>query len=73
VLLGGVWFEDGVVLRLAEALRHRALSHKLRMACTLRSPVLNPTVAERHTILAVLDDPPPGLERLRKLILGNPQ
>ena len=73
MLLGGVWVEDGVVLRLAEALRHRALSHKLRMACTLRSPVVNLTVTERHTILAVLHDPPPGLEGLRTLILENPQ
>jgi hypothetical protein len=43
------------------------------MACTLRSPVVNLTVAERHTILAVLDEPPPGLEGLRELILANPQ
>jgi hypothetical protein len=73
VLLGGVWVEDGVVLRLAEVLRHRALSRKLSMACTLRSPVVNLTDAERHTILAVLDEPPPGLEGLRELILANPQ
>jgi uncharacterized protein (DUF1778 family) len=73
VLLGGVWVEDGVVLRLAEALRHKALSRKLSIACTLRSPVVNLTVAQRHAILAVLDPPPPGLEGLRKLILANPR
>jgi len=73
VLLGGVWVEDGVVLQLAEALPHRPLAHKLRMACTLRSPVVNLTVAERHSILAVLSDPPPPLEELRELVLDHPQ
>ena len=73
MLLGGLWVEDGVVLRLAEALRHRALSHKLSTACTLRSPVVNLTVAERHAILALLNHPPPGLANLRKLVLANPR
>lgn len=73
MLLGGVWVEDGVVLRLAEALRDKALSRKLRMACTLRSPVVNLTLAERHAILAVLGDPPLSLEGLRELILANPR
>ena len=71
-MLGGVWVEDGVVLRLAEALRHGALSRKLSMACTLRSPVVNLTMAERHAILAVVDAPPPSLKGLRELILANP-
>ena len=73
MLLGGVWVEDGVVLRLAEALRDNVLSRKLRMACTLRSPVVSLTLAERHAILAVLGDPPPSLESLRTLIVANPR
>ena len=60
MLLAGVWVEDGTVLRLADVLPS-TLSHKLRMACTLRSPVVDLTVVERHAILAVLDDPPPAL------------
>lgn len=73
MLLGGLWVEDGVVLRLAEALQHKALSRKLSTAYTLRSPVVNLTVAERHAILALLNDPPPGLAGLRKLVLANPR
>jgi hypothetical protein len=71
VLLGGVEVDDWVVLRLAGAVQHRALSRKLSMACTFRSPVLNLTIAERYTILAILDDPPTGLEGLREHLLAN--
>jgi hypothetical protein len=71
VLLGGVWVDDEMVQRLIAAVQHKALSRKLRMAYRLRSPVLNLTVAERHTILAVLDEQPPGLEALRELLLAD--
>lgn len=73
MLLGGVWVEDGIVLRLAESLQDRGLSRKLRMAFTLRSSVVNLTVAERHAILAILNDPPAGLDGLREVILANPK
>ena len=71
MLLGGVDVEDRVVLRLAGAVQHRALSRKLSMAWTLRSPVLNLTVSERDTILAALADAPRGLEGLRELLLAH--
>ena len=48
------------------------LSRKLSVAWTLRSPVLNLTVAERQTILALLDDEPDGLEGLRDRLLLSP-
>ena len=72
MLLGGIWVEDGTVLRLADALQGRGLSRKLSTSCRLRSPV-NLTLAERHTILAVLNDPPPDLDGLCELILANPR
>lgn len=59
------------MLRLAGAVHHRALSRKLSMAWTLRSPVLNLTISERDTILATLADGPIGLEGLRGLLLAN--
>lgn len=71
MLLGGVEVEDRDVLRLAGAVQHRALSRKLDMAWTLRSPVLNLTVSERDTILATLVDAPTGLEALRDLLLES--
>jgi hypothetical protein len=71
VLLGGVWVEDGMVLRLTAAIQHKALSRKLSMAYRLRSPVVNLTVAERHTILAVLEEQPPGLDALRERLLTD--
>ena len=72
MLLGGVEVENTTVLRLASAVKQPPLSRKLSMAWTLRSPVLNLTVAERQTILASLDEPPNGLEGLRDLLLVNP-
>jgi hypothetical protein len=35
--------------------------------------VVNLTVAERHAILAILNDPPAGLDGLREVILANPK
>ena len=72
MLLGGVGSREREVLRLASAVKQPPLSGKLSMAWTLRSPVLNLTVAERQTILAILDEPPYGLEGLRDLLLVNP-
>lgn len=70
MLLGGVWVEDGMVLRLTAAIQHKALSRKLSMAYRLRSPVVNLTVAERLTILAVLQEEQwPDLEALRERLL----
>ena len=71
VLLGGVWIDDGMVQRLIAAVQHKALARKLSMAYRLRSPVLNLTIAERHTISAVLEEQPSGLEALRERLLAD--
>ena len=71
MLLGGVWVDDGMVQRLIAAVQHKALSRKLSTAYRLRSPVVNLTIAERHTILAVLEEQPPGLEELRERLLTD--
>ena len=72
MLLGGVEVEDRCVQRLAGAVQHRELSRKLSMALALRAPVVNLTVAERHTILSALDAQVAGLEGLREELLGRP-
>jgi hypothetical protein len=72
VVFCGVDVDDDVVLQLARAVRPSALSQKLHLAATLHWPVVNLTAAERHTILAILDDAPAALEGLRDKLLESP-
>lgn len=71
MLLAGVTVEDSLILRLAAAVDDFGLARKLKLAHTLRSQVLNLTIAERQRILAVVEDPRSGLEDLRELLVAN--
>jgi hypothetical protein len=66
--LAGVPLRDELVLELAR-LVDDDLSSRLETAYSGMTKVLALTIPERETIIRALDDPPPGLEELRAVLL----
>jgi len=59
------------VLELARLVDDEALAEKLEAAYGRGVKLLALEIAERETILVALDDPPPGLEELRGVLLSE--
>jgi hypothetical protein len=69
VLLTGVPFSPALLLELADLLEDEQLAAQLREAHRRRSIAFALESEEAEAILSVLDDPPPGLEELRAVLL----
>ena len=67
--LAGVPIRDELVLELARLVDDDALGSRLETAYGRMTKVLALTIPERETIIQALDDPPPGLEELRAVLL----
>jgi hypothetical protein len=67
--LAGVPIQDDLVLELARQVDDEALANRLETAHGRMTKVLALTIPERETIMRALDDPPPGLEELRAVLL----
>lgn len=68
-MLAGVPVRDELVLELARLVDDDDLAAKLEDAFRRDVKLLALEIAERETILVALDDPPPGLEELRSVLL----
>jgi hypothetical protein len=60
---------DELVLELARLVDNDDLGTRLETAYGRMTKVLALTIPERETIIRALDDPPPGLEELRAVLL----
>jgi hypothetical protein len=69
--LAGVPVRDELVLELARLVDDEELANKLERAYGREVKVLALDIPERETILRALDDPPPGLEELRGVLLAE--
>jgi hypothetical protein len=67
--LAGVPLRDEAVLELARLVDDDALSARLETAYGRVTKVLGLTIPDRETIIRALDNPPPGLEELRAVLL----
>jgi len=67
--LAGVPIRDDAVLELARLVDDPDLAAKLEGAYRRGAKILALEIPERETIIAVLDDPPAGLEELRGVLL----
>jgi hypothetical protein len=71
MMLAGVPVRDDLVLELARLTSDEELAEKLERACSNEAKVLALDFQDRDSILAALEDPPPGLEELRGVLLGE--
>ena len=69
MLLMGVPLAPSLVLDLADLLGEEGLGRQLRDAHERRVIAFDLEPAEAEAILSVIDDPPPGLEELRAVLL----
>ena len=67
--LAGVPLRDELVLELARLVDDDEIGSRLETAYGRMTKVLALTIPERETIIRALDDPPPGLEELRAVLL----
>ena len=67
--LAGVPLRDELVLELARLVDDDDLGSRLETAYGRMTKVLALTIPERETIIRALDDPPPGFEELRAVLL----
>jgi hypothetical protein len=65
----GVTLRDEIVHEIARLLDDDAFSARLETAYSRMTKVLALTIPERETIIRALDNPPPGLEELRAVLL----
>jgi hypothetical protein len=72
MLVGGVPIDERLLRELARVV-DRKLAQRLDTALLYRAQVLGLTVAEREAILKALENPPPGLEELRDILLQDPR
>jgi hypothetical protein len=72
MLVGGVPIDERLLRELARVV-DRKLAQRLDTALLYRAKVLGLTVAERESILKALENPPPGLEELRAILLQDPR
>ncbi|HET9288771.1 MAG TPA: hypothetical protein VFO26_14550 [Gaiella sp.] len=68
--MGGVPIDERLLRELARVV-DRKLAQRLDTALLYRAKVLGLTVAERESILKALENPPPGLEELRAILLQD--
>ena len=71
MLIGGVPVDERLSRRLAEVVPP-SVARRLDTALLHRAAVLGLTAAERHAILAALENPPSGLENLRATLIQDP-
>jgi hypothetical protein len=71
IFLAGLPVPDRLVLELAGLVDDEDLEMRLRGALARDVKVLALEVTERETIVRALDDPPPGLEELRGVLLAE--
>lgn len=69
VFLAGVPLTPSLLLELADLLEDEQLAAQLRDALERRVIAFALQTEEAEAILSVLDDPPPGLEELRAVLL----
>jgi hypothetical protein len=67
--LAGVPVRDELVLELARLVDDDELGSRLETAYGRMTNVLALTISERETIIRALNEPPPGLEELRAVLL----
>ena len=67
--LAGVPIRDELVLELAGLIEDDELGSRLETAYGRMTKVLALTIPEREMIIQALDEPPPGLEELRAVLL----
>jgi hypothetical protein len=67
--LAGIPVRDDLILELARIVDDSELAARLERAYRNEIRILGLDVPERETILAALEDPPPGLEELRATLL----
>jgi hypothetical protein len=65
----GIPVPDELVLELARLVDDEELASALEDAYRREVRVLGLSIPERETIIAALEDPPPGLEELRAVLL----
>jgi hypothetical protein len=70
MLVGGVAVDERLLKELARLLPPN-LARRLDTALFYRAKVLGLTIAEREAVIAALEDPPPGLEELREVLLSE--
>ena len=71
IMLAGIPVQDGLILKLARMVDDDQLADRLEHAQRAGVKILALELADRETILAALDDPPPGLEELRGVLLRD--
>jgi hypothetical protein len=71
IVLAGNDVRDDLVLELARMVDDDTLAKRLEEAYGREVKVLALDTSERETILGALDDPPPGLEELRGVLLSE--
>jgi len=69
IQLAGIPIRDDLILELARIADDDRLADRLEHAHGAGVKILVLEIAERETILAALEDPPPGLEELRATLL----
>jgi hypothetical protein len=69
VFVAGIPVRDALILELARLVDDPSLADRLENAYGHDVKVLALDIPERETILVALDDPPPGLEELRAVLL----
>lgn len=69
MFLAGLPIREDLILALARLVDDEALAERLESAYGRDVKVLGLDIAERETIIRALDDPPPGLEELRAVLL----
>ena len=69
VFVAGIPLRGELILELARLVDNEQPAGRLEGAYGRKVKVLGLSIEERETILAVLDDPPAGLEELRGVLL----
>jgi hypothetical protein len=69
VFVAGIPVRDESILELARLVEDPDLARRLEDAYGRMTKILGLSIAERETIIRALDDPPPGLEELRAVLL----
>ncbi len=69
MFLAGIPVHDDLILELARLVDDDALADRLEAAYGREVKVLGLDIPERETIIRALEDPPPGLEELRGVLL----
>ena len=69
MFLAGIPVPDHLVLELARRVDDALLANRLTVFYRRQTDVLPLKISERETIIRALDDPPPGLENLRAVLL----